>query len=820
MISLDEFYINYKIIVESAVKKLISESIQTALVSTYNDRGAYNASNDQFPSSGGSGAAGAIMAGDTWVIDADGSPGGVYLNIGDTIRAAVDNPTQNLADWTIINTGFGYTPLNKEGDTITGINGSGYLGLTKQATDPSTPTNGVKLFSNADGHLTYINEDGNVIDFDDVLSLLSLQSNGLLFVDMQADDNILTAEESKNTIFILTNVGDGSKKLTLTDSNDVPSFLTFYVFDNNPVNISLSGNTFNKTVKPQTPLQVIYRTTASIALNYVTFDNLITPGWATKVHFNEFGLIDNSSTISTADVLDSLNKRYVTDAEKQIIQDFIAAGGDAVPPTRTINGYTLENDIVLTKTDLSLGNVDNTSDLNKPISTATQSALDNKEDKSNKGVANGYTPLDNANKIPLSYLPDSVVGALKFKGFWNAATNVIISGDSSLNGQPIPPASSSNEGWYFIVQTEGTSVIDGQHDWQQRDWIISIGTSWQELDNVDAVWSVNGYEGIVTLQTGDVPDEENFRYVTDAEKTKLSNLSGVNTGDQSLSDLGGVPTTRTVNGKALTSDINILPIDIGLGNIDNTADVDKPVSTFQQTALNAKQSLSEKGQPSGYPPLNESGKIPSQYLPASGGGDGVAGAIKYMGTWNASTNVCSSSDVGVDNNPLPIADVDNEGWYFIISNAGSTEIDSIDDWKVNDWIVSIGSQWIKNNNSGSSDTFDHSTLQLRSEKGQPNGYVPLNGSGKIDNGFLPPGSSDFNFKEEFYEVKAIDVTNKYITLEETPIDDTRINLLVYGGTHQRPLIDFVVSDNILSWSGLALETLIDDNSYLYITYEY
>ena len=65
-------------------------------------------------------------------------------------------------------------------------------------------------------------------------------------------------------------------------------------------------------------------------MNYVTFNSLVTLGWATKVHFNEFGLIDNSSTISTADVSDSLNKRYVTDAEKQIIQDFIAAGGDAV----------------------------------------------------------------------------------------------------------------------------------------------------------------------------------------------------------------------------------------------------------------------------------------------------------------------------------------------------------------------------------------------------------------------------------------------------------------------------------------------------------
>lgn len=40
-----------------------------------------------------------------------------------------------------------------------------------------------------------------------------------------------------------------------------------------------------------------------------------------------------------------------------------------------------QGDVTLTKTDVGLGNVDNTSDLNKPVSTATQNALDNKVDK-------------------------------------------------------------------------------------------------------------------------------------------------------------------------------------------------------------------------------------------------------------------------------------------------------------------------------------------------------------------------------------------------------------------------------------------------------
>lgn len=41
----------------------------------------------------------------------------------------------------------------------------------------------------------------------------------------------------------------------------------------------------------------------------------------------------------------------------------------------------IEINILATPEDIGLGNVDNTSDLNKPISTATQTALDNKVDK-------------------------------------------------------------------------------------------------------------------------------------------------------------------------------------------------------------------------------------------------------------------------------------------------------------------------------------------------------------------------------------------------------------------------------------------------------
>jgi len=51
---------------------------------------------------------------------------------------------------------------------------------------------------------------------------------------------------------------------------------------------------------------------------------------------------------------------------------------------------TQTGDVVLTKSDLGLSNVDNTSDINKPISTATQTALNGKEPLITSGTTSQY----------------------------------------------------------------------------------------------------------------------------------------------------------------------------------------------------------------------------------------------------------------------------------------------------------------------------------------------------------------------------------------------------------------------------------------------
>ena len=53
-----------------------------------------------------------------------------------------------------------------------------------------------------------------------------------------------------------------------------------------------------------------------------------------------------------------------------------------------------------------------------------------------------------------------------------------------------------------------------------------------------------------------------------------------------------------------------------VSNIDNTSDLNKPISTATQTALNLKENSSNKNQPSGYAGLGSDGKLISSQLPA------------------------------------------------------------------------------------------------------------------------------------------------------------------------------------------------------------
>jgi molybdopterin biosynthesis enzyme MoaB len=116
--------------------------VDSAVTGLLDDRGNYNASGNVFPSSGGSGAAGAVVKGDLWTISVAGTLGGVAVEIGDVIRAIVDTPGNTLANWAITEHNFSYVPENSanKSSSISGDTGSTTKYPTVAAVETHTAT--------------------------------------------------------------------------------------------------------------------------------------------------------------------------------------------------------------------------------------------------------------------------------------------------------------------------------------------------------------------------------------------------------------------------------------------------------------------------------------------------------------------------------------------------------------------------------------------------------------------------------------------------------------------------------------------------------
>jgi hypothetical protein len=110
-------------------------------------------------------------------------------------------------------------------------------------------------------------------------------------------------------------------------------------------------------------------------------------------------------------------------------------------PVTTVNSQT--GDVVLNKEDVGLSNVDNTSDANKPVSTATQTALNGKEDVANKstntslGSSDSLYPTQNAVK---SYV-DNVASGKANTDLSNLVTTSIPSGVNIISNSSAVPFS-------------------------------------------------------------------------------------------------------------------------------------------------------------------------------------------------------------------------------------------------------------------------------------------------------------------------------------------------------------------------------------------
>lgn len=107
-------------------------------------------------------------------------------------------------------------------------------------------------------------------------------------------------------------------------------------------------------------------------------------------------------------------------------------------------------------------------------------------------------------KINTKYIPDSVLGQLEYKGTWDAST-----GTSGLTVE---------KGHYYICSKAGSKYPNASASsvsFAVGDWVVYNGTSWDKVDNTDAVTMVNGqignvqtykgtYSGSTTYHPGDI----------------------------------------------------------------------------------------------------------------------------------------------------------------------------------------------------------------------------------------------------------------------------------------------------------------------------
>lgn len=126
-----------------------------------------------------------------------------------------------------------------------------------------------------------------------------------------------------------------------------------------------------------------------------------------------------------------------------------------------------------------------------------QSQLDAKVDDSEKGAAGGVATLDGGGKVPASQLPNSV---MEFKGLFDPATATFTDG-------------TGNAGDVWQASAAGSyDAGSGSITYAIGDWAVHSGSVFQKSLNSNAVASVNGFTGIVVLDSDDVAEGSSNLY--------------------------------------------------------------------------------------------------------------------------------------------------------------------------------------------------------------------------------------------------------------------------------------------------------------------
>jgi len=273
-----------------------------------------------------------------------------------------------------------------------------------------------------------------------------------------------------------------------------------------------------------------------------------------KVKMGEIAALATKQTVGLGDVDNT------SDANKPVSTAVqIALDGKAPLSNPTFTG-TVGG---ITKGMVGLGDVDNTSDANKPVSSAMQTALDNKQ------ASGSYATLTDG-KVPSSQLPSYVDDVIE-------ATNLAALPISGETGK-IYVTLDSNK----VYRWSGSAYVEISPSPGSTDSVtegsVNLYYTNARASAAAPVQSVAGRIGTVSLTKSDV-GLGNVDNTSDANKP-------VSSATQTALDL-----KAPINDPTFTGTVGgVTKSMVGLGNVDNTSDASKPVSTAMQTALDGKAS--------------------------------------------------------------------------------------------------------------------------------------------------------------------------------------------------------------------------------------
>jgi hypothetical protein len=262
---------------------------------------------------------------------------------------------------------------------------------------------------------------------------------------------------------------------------------------------------------------------------------------------------------------------------------------------------------------VGLGNVDNTTDANKPVSTATQTALDAKA--SNAALAAHEADTTNIHGIANTAELETQTGAqakadaaeTAAAGYTDDAIDALTTSDIEegtnlyFTNERAQDAVGNNLG-DGLSYTDSTGVIaikpklsggiafDGSGEMFVDGFYITTNVGEQTLTNK----TIDTADNTITVVTADVSD-------LTASASELNTLDGITASTEELNYVDGVTSAiqtqidakASLAGATFTGTVNgITKSMVGLGNVDNTTDLNKPVSNATQTALDGKLNLS------------------------------------------------------------------------------------------------------------------------------------------------------------------------------------------------------------------------------------